>query len=145
MATLRAAVPLPPETIARPLGFVLMSAFDFPDATSCWNSLNISPRKCAEPNLTEQWLYMSFDVAAIDLERGCLLRGPAVGDDDGLPQVQITKLRQSEVCPLDGLRLDRILAIHDLTQEAAGLSSRGLDRPRRAVATNRRPALAPVR
>ena len=33
-ATLRAAMPFPPDTIARPRGLVLTSAFDFPAATS---------------------------------------------------------------------------------------------------------------
>jgi hypothetical protein len=49
------------------------------------------------------------------------------------------------MCSLDRLRLNRVLAVYDLAQEAASLLARGLDGPRRTVPADGRRALPPVR
>jgi hypothetical protein len=92
--------------------------------------LNIGADECPEPDLTEQRLDMSFDVAPVDLERGRLPRGASIGDDDRLRQTEIAELGDGKVSPLDALRFDRILPVHDLPQKAASLLARGLNSPR---------------
>jgi hypothetical protein len=57
---------------------------------------------------------MALDVAPVDLQRGRLLRGSAVRDDDRLPRIKIAKLGNREVRPMCRRGLDWVLAIHDL-------------------------------